>query len=116
MYQSFKDAQAVTLAVNHVASIHGLEGQARIAEPHRTTEDLISPHESRSLTPGTSTTKETILTLTICMFTVYQLLGKSFAAAQFSVVQKSFKDEVGKDPSEKKLASPPVTLLPRVPT
>ena len=44
MYQPFKDAHAVTLAVNHVASIQGLEGQARIAEPHRTTEDLISPH------------------------------------------------------------------------
>jgi hypothetical protein len=116
MYQSFKGAHAVTLAVNHVASIHGLEGQARIAEPHRTTEDIISPHGRCGLTPRTSTTKETIPTLVICMFTMYSLPGKSFTAARVFVVQNLFKDEVGKDPSEQKLASPPVTLLPRVPT
>jgi hypothetical protein len=116
MYQSFKDAHAVTLAVNHVASIHGLEGQARIAEPHRTTEDLISPRKRCILTPGMRTTKGTILIVAICTVTMYRLSGKSLAAARFFVVQNSFKDKVGKDPSEKKLASPPVTLLPRVPT
>lgn len=70
-YQSFKDAHAVTLAVNHVASIQGLEGQARIAEPHRTTEDLISPRERCSLTPRTSTTKKTALTYSLFMPTMY---------------------------------------------
>ena len=69
MNQPSKDAHAAkyrcTLAVNHVASIWGLEGLARMAEPHRTTGTTkTSSHRIRSVASlrGTIVTKGAKLT------------------------------------------------------
>ena len=109
--------------VNHVASIWGLEGLARIAEPPRLQP---SPRPHLTAWGGLPHSGDVLVqggggqfppaSRSSLMFTQLQKVDRSLQPS--SVAAKILKRKwlAGLVPLEKTLASPPVTLLPWVPT